>query len=410
MIFFTRARGESGMRVTDLVALIIGVSCSVSATYAALPPAQMGSTELEVIRTDIVNTQRKLLESMQNQSAARGKLKELKRLIQLQRKETLLTRKRMLQLEAFVQELESRRSELKARITRQSLAIRKSLHEIARSQREIPTELGSPQSERLEGPRRHLLARMVRRNAEEIEVLKVDLQDAEELERKISEERQTLAYLIHEFEEKESLLEFHESLQVEVLQAHYEERKSQLKSYRKLKDSEQEVEGLLAQFNSRKQFDQVQRTEREVSKAMIFGDFAKRQGKLRAPVRGRALSAFGKNYDRQSKLTVFKKGVDFSVTPREEVRAIFPGKVVFVGELPMYGRTAIVDHGGQYYSLSAGLGDLQRKQGELIQEGDVIGRSDAQATPIYFEIRNRNVAVNPLQWLVASLNLELGRK
>ncbi len=382
---------------------------SVGVAWGALPPSKLGATELEGIRTEIVRTQRKLLESMQNQSAAKGKLKELKRLIALQRQETLLTRKRMLQLESFVQELESRRSELKGRIARQSLAIRKSLHEIARSQREIPAELGSPKSERVEGPRRHLLTQIVRRNAEEMEALKVDLQDAEQLEQKISEERQSLAYLIHEFEEKESLLEFHESLQVEVLQAHYEERKSQLKSYRNLKDSEQEVEGLLAQFNSRKEFDKVQRTEREVNKAMVFGDFAKRQGKLKAPVSGRALSAFGKNYDRLSKLTVFKKGIDFAVAPKEAVRAIFPGKVVFVGELPMYGRTAIVDHGGQYYSLSAGLGEVRRKQGDALQEGDVIGLSDEKATPIYFEIRNRNVAVNPLQWVVSSLNLEPGR-
>jgi septal ring factor EnvC (AmiA/AmiB activator) len=59
----------------------------------------------------------------------------------------------------------------------------------------------------------------------------------------------------------------------------------------------------------------------------------------------------------------------------------------------------IIDHGDHFYSLVAHLGDLRRKVGESVQAGDVIGLTDAQGTPVYFEIRARNVAVNPLQWV-----------
>ena len=64
-----------------------------------------------------------------------------------------------------------------------------------------------------------------------------------------------------------------------------------------------------------------------------------------------------------------------------------------------------MDHGEHYYTLCANLGALSRKVGEAVNAGDSLGESSADGAPVYFEIRSRNVAVNPLQWVAGSFNL-----
>ena len=96
---------------------------------------------------------------------------------------------------------------------------------------------------------------------------------------------------------------------------------------------------------------------------------------------------------------IFKKGVEISFAKKQPVHAVAGGRVVYSGVLPSYGNVAIVDHGGHYYSLCAHLGELKRKVGDVVTEGDELGWSGEVGQPLYFEIRARNVAVNPLQWL-----------
>jgi septal ring factor EnvC (AmiA/AmiB activator) len=59
----------------------------------------------------------------------------------------------------------------------------------------------------------------------------------------------------------------------------------------------------------------------------------------------------------------------------------------------------ILDHGSHFYTLCAKLGELTRKNGDSVAAGDRIALTDDQGTPVYFEIRSRNIAVNPLQWV-----------
>jgi septal ring factor EnvC (AmiA/AmiB activator) len=111
------------------------------------------------------------------------------------------------------------------------------------------------------------------------------------------------------------------------------------------------------------------------------------------------VSAYGRVYDPRSGLYIFKKGVDISAGKKEPVKAISAGKIAYSGELPDYGRVAIVDHGDHFYSLCAHLGELTKKAGDPVAPGDVVGVTDESGTPLYFEIRARNRPVNPLQWV-----------
>ncbi len=178
------------------------------------------------------------------------------------------------------------------------------------------------------------------------------------------------------------------------------ERFAQLENYRKLKTAEAQVETLIGEFNSRKELQRSRETEKEVSRAMAAGEFSKLKGKLPFPVASwKLVGAFGRAFDPKSGLYIFKKGVDLSTQFGESVKAVSQGKVAFAGTLPNYGQVIILDHGDHFYSLYGHLGRIVRQANEIVHKGDPLGLTGDSSTPLYFEIRARNVAVNPLQWL-----------
>jgi septal ring factor EnvC (AmiA/AmiB activator) len=114
---------------------------------------------------------------------------------------------------------------------------------------------------------------------------------------------------------------------------------------------------------------------------------------------GKVVAGFGKYLDPVTKLQIFRKGIEIQTSRNQEVTAVSEGKIAFSGELPGMGRMLIIDHGDHFYTLCARLGELGLKTGQKVKKGERIGMSDAQGTPVYFEIRSRNIAINPMSWL-----------
>jgi septal ring factor EnvC (AmiA/AmiB activator) len=356
-------------------------------------------TRLAAIRSRVVQMEQGLLESLRDSNATRANLKRMKEWMKLQQTERTLGELRIRELEGTLGELERRRGTLRERVLVHQRAIRAALIDLERSAREPSRTAKLPERERLEAPRRHVLGRLASRNLVEIEAFRADLADADQLETRIQEERQQLAYLFQDLKERESVMELNRQLQVDLLSRRQADRVAQLENYRKLKSAEGHVERLIRDFNSRLELEREVETERQAAKSMMLGEFARAKGSLRLPVEGRVVGGFGRTLDPRSHLHVFKKGVDIDAGPSRAVVAVAAGKVAFSGELPGYGRVAIVDHGDHFYSLCANLGELARKAGESVKMGDRLGESDTSGAPVYFEIRARNIAVNPLQWM-----------
>ncbi|MGZ3707256.1 MAG: murein hydrolase activator EnvC family protein [Bdellovibrionota bacterium] len=377
------------------------------ATAATRPPEEPKlAVQLGRLRRKVITLEQSLIEGLRAQSAAKANVKKIQALIRLQREEKELGRKRVAELEKTVGELEIRRGALGERIQVQQKSLRKFLTAIDRSSdgapAPMPESVGSlmlAEQEKIEAPRRKTLANLVDRGLKEIEMLKADLTDADQLQGHIEEEKQQLAYLFQDLQEQESILELNRQLQVDVLRRKHHERLAQLENYRKLKTSESQVEQLIGEFNARKELERAAETEREASSAMMKGEFARLKGRLGLPVTGQVLTGFGRTFDAKSRLYIFKKGIDIAAGKNLPVHAVYSGRVAFSGELPDYGRVTIIDHGEHFYTLCAHLGALSKKAGEPVAVGERIGLTDNSATPVYFEIRSRNVAVNPLQWI-----------
>lgn len=363
---------------------------------AALPQL---SERMKQVRSQIGALEQSLIEGLKEQRQAKANLAKLRRLIELQEEERTLGQRRIQELEQAVGDLEERRGLLREKVLVQSRAIRVELKDLNRSMNEVPRTVRLPEREKIEAPRRKVLSRMVDRRLKEIEVFKVDLEDADRLEAKIREERAQLEYVVQELQEQKGIMELSRDLQVDLLKKRQADRVQQLEAYRKLRGAEMQVERLLGEFNARKELEHAQEVEKVASHAMKEGQMSQLQGRLPLPVVGKVVSSFGRQLDQQSGLYVFKKGIEIEASPRQAVKSVSPGKVVYSGELTGYGRVTIIDHGRQVYSLCARLSELQKKTGDYVALGDVIGESDASGKPVYFEIRSRNVAVNPLQWV-----------
>jgi len=351
--------------------------------------------KLTRVRERVIHLEQELISGLKNQHESKDILRKIRVLLTLQDRERSLGLQRMGDLEKTIGALESRRGVLRERILVHKHALRRSLVEIDRSLKTQPDSARLPEQETLEAPKRKVLANRVALEIRELEALKADLSDADQLEDRIDDERQTLTYLLQDMKEKESVLELNRQLQVDLLKQRNAVRVEQLENYRKLKSTEAQVERLIQDFNARVE---LERTV-EVEKSMLRGAFAKMKGRLQMPLFGEVVAGYGRFLDSGTGLHIFKKGIDIAGGKKMPVHAVSGGRIAYSGQLASYGRVTIIDHGDHFYSLCANLGELRRKVGDNVATGDAIGTTDESGTPVYFEIRSRNVAVNPLQWL-----------
>lgn len=125
--------------------------------------------------------------------------------------------------------------------------------------------------------------------------------------------------------------------------------------------------------------------------------FSRLQGSLRKPVSGSVTGRFGQA--RESGGTW--RGI-FIATPPAGVQSIAAGEVAYVSNLRGYGTTVVIDHGDGYLSVYSGLSGVSVGSGSQVAARQTIGTSGtlpAGEQGLYFEIRYRSRAINPLSWV-----------
>jgi septal ring factor EnvC (AmiA/AmiB activator) len=94
------------------------------------------------------------------------------------------------------------------------------------------------------------------------------------------------------------------------------------------------------------------------------------------------------------------KGISFATRASAQIVAPAAGQVLFTGPFKGYGQILIIDHGGGYHSLLAGLGRIDCAVGQKIAGGEPVGIMPADGTPVlYLEVRRQNEPVDPAPWL-----------
>ncbi len=120
------------------------------------------------------------------------------------------------------------------------------------------------------------------------------------------------------------------------------------------------------------------------------------RGVLDWPVAGDVRVGFGPRRDPRYQTTVPHNGIDLATSPGVEVRAVFPGQVLFASPFEGYGPTVVVLHPGRVFSLYAGLAEIKVEREDVVSLNQIVGLASDR---LYFEVRVENRPDDPLRWL-----------
>jgi septal ring factor EnvC (AmiA/AmiB activator) len=120
------------------------------------------------------------------------------------------------------------------------------------------------------------------------------------------------------------------------------------------------------------------------------------------PVRGQLVLAYGQ---RAIGADSVSKGISIQTRTQAQVVAPYDGQIVYAGEFRGYGQILIIEHGGRYHTLLAGLERIDAGAGQWILAGEpigIMGSSQEQFPELYLELRHAGQPVNPLPWLATT--------
>ena len=141
------------------------------------------------------------------------------------------------------------------------------------------------------------------------------------------------------------------------------------------------------------------------------------KAKLPLPAAGRRVLSFGEKtqYGAQS------KGIVIETRAFAQVTSPCDGWIVFAGEFRSYGRVLIINPGGGYHVLMAGLSQIDVSTGQFVVAGEPVANmsggapsaaqtAQASAPVLYIEFRKDGEPIDPDPWWVASKQVESGKK
>jgi murein DD-endopeptidase MepM/ murein hydrolase activator NlpD len=107
-------------------------------------------------------------------------------------------------------------------------------------------------------------------------------------------------------------------------------------------------------------------------------------------------------YDGEEVSRAVHYGYDLASTSHAPVEASNAGRVAFADDLGIYGNCVILDHGLGVTSLYGHLSEIDVAVGDVVERGQVIGRSGATGLAggdhLHFAILVGGVYVDPLEW------------
>lgn len=127
------------------------------------------------------------------------------------------------------------------------------------------------------------------------------------------------------------------------------------------------------------------------------------KGSLKWPNPGKVTLGFGLHKHPQFNTITVQNGIDIDASYGDSVTSIFDGKVVFADWFRGYGNLVIIEHGDKFFSLYAHLSRFAVSIGEMVVAGQAIGNvgdsASLKGAYLYFELRQGEKALNPIEWL-----------
>jgi septal ring factor EnvC (AmiA/AmiB activator) len=256
------------------------------------------------------------------------------------------------------------------------------------------------------------------------EALASDLADLLRIRREIADEKDQLlrdaATLKQDRERTDLLVRARQKKQAETEKALEAERQKAIVLARQvdnLKDligrSEQELDGASRAARSAERAAEEKTKEDRVDLAALKDPgrlvptvaFASLHGQLAFPVNGAKIREFGA----QDRFGGTEKGVTIVARPSAQVTAPCDGWVVYAAAFRNYGQVLILNAGGGYHVVLAGIDRISVNVGQFVLTGEPVAvmGSGSQASGVgkpslYVEFRKDGTPVDPSPWWAAS--------
>lgn len=379
---FVGRRAAAGRRLAAAAVLLAGVLTALAPSLA-----QQGSREeeLERIRGEITRLQAQLEVARQKETGISGDLERTSVELALQEQRLAEAAAARDLAAAKVAESEARVADLEGRLTRIRDELRGSLVGLYRMGRNGYLRLFlalKPSDSLLPGIR--LLRFVARRDANALDSYReTQTRLAFERDGLVQQRQEVEAWVEREQSRRADLVRLR-GRQNELLAGARDERSRLSERRSELEDREKKLSSFL---------DLLYRDAKDFA-GKPLQDF---RGILDWPVRGRVVLPFGPRLDPRYGTKVPHNGVDIApATASDEVRAVYPGRVLFAAPFEGYGTTVVLHHAGRGITLYGGLVSARVAKDDVVALGASLGGA---GDIVYFELRVENKPEDPLRWL-----------
>ncbi len=209
-------------------------------------------------------------------------------------------------------------------------------------------------------------------------------------ERKLSVAKEEIHSILRELSEQQELLAGLLAKKRLILKTVYQKQQHYRFAVKEFERVSKQLNAFFSQFENERR-DKVNSLPQRYSLAIPIGE-------------GRLVKKFGKFVHPKFGTITYHKGVEIQAEHNSPVHAILPGTVEFEGWVKGLGKILIIHHGGGFYSLSGHLFKTTKKKGDGVERGELVGyvgdTGESDKPSLYFELRDKNKAVDPLSFFL----------
>ena len=237
------------------------------------------------------------------------------------------------------------------------------------------------------------LALLARAQEDSVAAYLKTLAELGEAESRLAAKKKDIAEILRVTGLKRQELEAEQRKNADLVQQVRKNRQTYEQTLQELRDSAGQLQVMMKKIASE-----------EWTLPSAFVPLYEKRGKLGWPLEGRVITSFGLQKHPRFNTIVMNNGVE--IAPAQDkslILAVHPGKVVFADYFQGYGNLLILDHGMTYFTLYGhcsqflvNVGDMVRAEQPIALVGD---SGSLNGECLYFEVRYKTKALDPLQWL-----------
>jgi murein DD-endopeptidase MepM/ murein hydrolase activator NlpD len=137
----------------------------------------------------------------------------------------------------------------------------------------------------------------------------------------------------------------------------------------------------------------------KIGQSLIIPQYLENRNKLAFawPLKGEIVNFFGETTG-----YIANKGLNIKASSAQTVTAAEDGKIIYSNQIKGWGKTIIIQHGGNFYTVYANLDEIFNPERESVKKGQPIGKllpNNSGSSILHFEIRHGYIADNPMRYL-----------